>query len=63
MTVLTYICLIVGAWQLACGVLRLVDKLEGRGGYAAAASIRDRKAHQQRAVEDAGPYKRKRSVK
>ena len=32
MTALTYICLIVGAWQLACGVLRLVDKLEGRGG-------------------------------
>ena len=78
MTALTYICLFVGAWQLACGLLRLVDRLEGRGvkktcrwhvyspdhgGYAAAASIRDRKAHQQRAVEDAGPYKRKRSVK
>ena len=78
MTALTYICLIIGAWRLACGLLRLVDRLEGRGvkktcrwhvfspdrgGYAAAASIRDRKAHQQRAVEDAGPYKRKRSVK
>lgn len=30
MTALTYICLIVGAWRLACGVLRLVDRLEGR---------------------------------
>ncbi len=30
MTALTYICLIVGVWQLASGVLRLVDKLEGR---------------------------------
>lgn len=30
MTALTYICLIVGAWQLASGVLRLVDKLEDR---------------------------------
>ena len=28
MTALTYICLFVGAWRLACGVLRLVDKLE-----------------------------------
>ena len=30
MTALTYICLIVGAWQLAWGVLSLVDKLENR---------------------------------
>ena len=30
MTVLTYICLIIGAWRLAWGVLRLVDKLEHR---------------------------------
>ncbi len=30
MTALTYICLMVGAWQLASGVLRLVDKLENR---------------------------------
>ena len=30
MTALTYICLFVGAWTLASGVLRLVDKLEGR---------------------------------
>ena len=55
MTVLAYICLIAGAWQLAGCVMRLVDRLEGRGvkktcrwhvfspdrgGYAAAASIR-----------------------
>ena len=60
MTALTYICLFVGAWQLACGLLRLVDRLEGRGvkktcrwhvfspdrgGYAAAASIRLRWYH------------------
>ena len=31
MTALAYICLFVGAWTLACSVLRLVDKLEGRG--------------------------------
>ena len=30
MTALTYICLFVGAWRLACGVLRLGDKLENR---------------------------------
>lgn len=30
MTALTYICLIVGAWTLASGVLRLVDRLEKR---------------------------------
>lgn len=30
MTALAYICLFVGAWTLSCGVLRLVDKLEGR---------------------------------
>ncbi len=30
MTALTYICLIVGAWRLAWGVLSLVDKLENR---------------------------------
>lgn len=30
MTALKYICLFVGAWRLACGVLRLVDKLENR---------------------------------
>ena len=30
MTALTYICLFIGAWRLACGVLRLVDKLENR---------------------------------
>ncbi len=63
MTALTYICLIVGAWRLACGVLHLVDRLEGRGGYAAAASIGDRKAHQQRADRVVGPYETKRSVK
>ena len=31
MTALAYICLFVGAWTLSCGVLRLVDKLEGWG--------------------------------
>ena len=30
MTALTYICLFVGAWRLACGILHLVDKLERR---------------------------------
>lgn len=30
MTVLAYICLIAGAWQLAGCVMRLVDRLEGR---------------------------------
>ena len=30
MTALTYICLFVGAWRLACGVLSLSTKLEGR---------------------------------
>lgn len=30
MTALTYICLFVGAWRLAWGVLWLVDKLEHR---------------------------------
>lgn len=30
MTALTYICLMLGAWRLAGGVLRLVDKLESR---------------------------------
>ena len=78
MTALAYICLFVGAWTLACSVLRLVDKLEGRGvkktcrwhvfspdrgGYAAAASIGNRKANQRRADVGIGPYGRKRSAK
>ena len=78
MTVLAYICLIAGAWQLAGCVMRLVDRLEGRGvkktcrwhvfspdrgGYAAAASIRDRKTYQRRADVGIGPYERKRGAK
>ncbi len=78
MTALTYICLIVGAWRLACGVLRLVDRLEGRGvkktcrwhvfspdrgGYAAAASVGERKAYRQRADRVVGPYGRRASTK
>ena len=38
MTALTYICLIVGAWRLAWGVLRLVDKLEGHKAHRPANS-------------------------
>ena len=73
MTALTYICLFVGAWRLACGVLRLVDKLEDHKvhrpanskGVGADDSVRpnDNRSAHDRADRVVGPYGRKAGAK